>query len=129
MAEQIISKVWRLAGLIGKVEAGALVWDGGHILYITADGIVFNEPLSAITAIKWPFLRMGLGFDAVVKDTKYKFSFSKPNHSAPDIDIIPGKPYPSVNFAGQFSYDMSSLVTIKTDKATTKKWKELLAGK
>jgi len=129
MAEQIISKVWRLAGLIGKVEAGALVWDAGHILYITADGIVFNETLSSITAIKWPFLRMGMGFDAVINNTKYKFSFSKPNPSAPDIDIQPGKPYPSVNFAGQFSYDMSSLATIKTDKATTKKWKELLAGK
>ena len=129
MAHQIISKVWRLAGLIGKVDAGALIWDSGHIIYITEEGIVFNEPVAAITDIKWPFLRMGLGFDAVVNNTKYKFSFSKPNHSAPDIDIIPGKLYPSVHLAGQFSYDMSSLATIKMDKATTKKWKELLGGK
>ncbi len=129
MAEKIISKVWRLAGLIGKVEAGALVWDAGHVIYITEEGIVFNVPLSAVTNIKWPFLRMGFGFDAVVNDIKYKFSFSKPNHSAPDIEIVPGKPYPAVHFAGQFSYDMSSLGTMKKDKATTKQWKEILAGK
>ena len=129
MPNQIISKVWRLAGLIGKVEAGVLVWDAGHVIYINEEGVVFNAPLSAITNIKWPFLRMGFGFDAVVNDTKYKFSFSKPNHSAPDISIIPGKPYPSVTFAGQFSYDMSSLGTLKVDKATTKKWKEILSAK
>lgn len=129
MQNQLISKVWRLEGLIGKVEAGILVWDAGHVLYITEGGIEFNVPLSSVSNIKWPFLRMGFGFDAIINDTKYKFSFSKPNHNAPDIDVVPGKPYPSVHFVGQFSHDMSSLGTMKEDKATTRQWKELLTGK
>ena len=72
---------------------------------------------------------MGMGFDAVINGEKYKFSFAKPNASAPEIEIVKGNPYPSVVFAGQYFDDVSSLRDIKENKLTTKKWKEILMEK
>ncbi len=124
----MVSRVWRIFGLIGKVEAGVLIYDEGKVIYITDEGIQFDVPLGLLENIKWPFLRMGFGFDTVVYGKKYKFSFSKPNPSAPDIIIEPGDPYPEIVFEPGFYYDLSSLRDIKKDKATTKEWKQILSG-
>ncbi|MDZ4794219.1 MAG: hypothetical protein SGI83_08070 [Bacteroidota bacterium] len=129
MDNQLISKVWHIPSLIGSVVPGILVYEQGAILFITEDGIQFNEPLSALTGIKWPFLRMGFGFDVAVNGKKYKFSFAKPNPSAPEIDVTDHKPYPEVIAGHQYFNDISSLLDIKNDKATTKKWKEILGKK
>lgn len=129
MEEKIVSKVWLIKGLIGKVQAGVLVWKDRQVAFITEEGIQFNVPLTAIRDIKWPFLRMGLGFDAVVDGKKFKFSFSKPNPNAPEINVINRNPFPEVVFAGQYFDDISSLKNLKTDRATTKIWKVLLAEK
>ena len=129
MGEQLISKVWHIPSLIGNAVPGVLVWDKGKILFITEEGIQFNVPLAETKDIKWPFLRMGFGFNAVVNGKKYKFSFSKPNHSSPEINFTEGNPFPKVEFDGQYFYDLSSLGTIKADKNTTKKWKAILEGK
>ncbi len=128
METNFISRVWHIPSLIGNAIPGVLVWDNGKILFITEDGIEFNVWREELSSIKWPFLRMGMGFDAVVNGKKYKFSFSKPNHSSPDIYYTAGSPYPKVSYAGQGFYDLSSLGTIKTDRAITRKWKKILKG-
>lgn len=126
MSQELISKVWKIAGLFGKVEPGILVWKNNEILFINEEGIQFQTSVRGITNVKWPFLRMGMGFDAVINGEKYKFSFAKPNASAPEIEIVKGNPYPSVVFAGLYIDDVSSLRDIKENKLTTKKWKEVL---
>ena len=129
MSQEIVSKVWKIAGLVGKVTPGALIWKNNQVIFITEDGVQFQTSLSGITDIKWPFLRMGMGFDAVINGEKYKFSFAKPNASAAEIEIVKGNPLPSVVFAHQYIDDISSLMDIKEDRQITKKWKELLTGK
>lgn len=126
MSQELISKVWKIAGLFGKVEPGILVWKNNEILFIIEEGIQFQTSVRGITNVTWPFLRMGMGFDAVINGEKYKFSFAKPNASAPEIEIVKGNPYPSVVFAGLYIDDVSSLRDIKENKLTTKKWKEVL---
>lgn len=129
MSQELVSKVWKIAGLVGKVVPGVLVWKNNEITFITEDGIQFQTSVAGITNLKWPFLRMGMGFDAVINNEKYKFSFAKPNASAPEIEIVKGNPYPSVVFVGQYFDDVSSLRDIKENKLTTKQWKEILTGK
>lgn len=126
MTQQLISKTWQIAGIFGAVTPGALVWKNQQVAFITEEGIQFQAPLADITNIKWPFLRMGMGFDAVVYGKKYKFSFAKPNASAAEISIQNGNPLPKVVFAGQYMDDVSSLADIKENRAECKKWKEIL---
>lgn len=128
MDTNLVSKVWHIPSLVGNAIPGILVWDKGKILFITPDGIQFDARREDLSAVKWPFLRMGFGFDTVVFGKKYRFSFSKPNHSSPDIDVVPGYPYCRVLHAPQVYYDLHSLTTIKTDRATTRRWKQILKG-
>ena len=129
MTLELVSKVWKIASLFGKVTPGALIWKNNLVIFITEDGVQFQTSVAGITNLKWPFLRMGMGFDAVINGEKYKFSFAKPNASAPEIEIVKGNPYSSVVFAGQYFDDVSSLRDIKENKLTTKKWKEILTEK
>ena len=129
MHKELISKAWKFTGIIGAVTPGALVWKNGQVTFITEAGIQFQVPLSEIRNIKWPFLRMGMGFDAEVNGKKYKFSFAKPNASAAEIRIINGNPMPRVVFASQYFDDISSLMDIKANKAEGSKWKEILTAK
>ena len=129
MTQELISKVWKISGLFGAAVPGALVWKNGQVVFITEEGIQFQAPLSDITDIKWPFLRMGMGFDAEVYGQKFKFSFAKPNASAPEIEIEKGNPLPKVVFGGLYIDDVSSLRDMKANKETTKKWKEILTSK
>lgn len=125
MSKHVISKVWQISGLFGKAIPGVLVLDNENVAYVTEEGIIFNVPLSEIKKIQWPFLRMGLGFDAIINGRKFKFSFSKPNPSAPEIDYTNGMPFPEVSYASQ-NFDDLSLRNIKADKATAKMWKAIL---
>lgn len=129
MHRELISKAWKITGIIGAVTPGALVWKNGQVTFITEAGIQFQVPLSEIKNIKWPFLRMGMGFDAEVNGKNYKFSFAKPNASAAEIRIINGNPMPRVVFASQYFDDISSLMDIKANKAEGSKWKEILTAK
>lgn len=129
MKQKLVSKVWNIKGLFGRVIPGILVWDNGRVIFITEEGIKFNVTLSQLTNIKYPFLRMGLGFDTVVNGEKFKFSFSKPNPGAPEIEIVNASPYPRAVFAGQYFNDISSLKDLKKDRATTREWKEILEMK
>ncbi len=126
MAEEIISKVWQISGLVGSVKAGLLTWKNGHIAFITPEGIQFDEPLAEVKDVKWPFLRMGLGFDALVNGKKYKFSFTKPNPSAPELDDTDTDQLMRLFDAGRLMDSINTLRNLKADKATTKTWKEIL---
>jgi hypothetical protein len=128
MDQQIISKVWQLSGLMGSVRAGLLVYDNGQVIYINDEGSQFSVPLAELKNIKWPFLRMGMGFDTVVNDKKYQFSFSKPNPSAPELDDTTADTYLRPLGVGKFWDAIGTLRNIKADKATTKQWKEILKG-
>ncbi len=128
MSKDLVSKVWKLSGLFGSVLPGVLVWKKGRVLFITEEGVQFDVPLTSIKDLKWPFLRMRMGFDATINEKKYKFSFSKPNPSAPEITIKTGSGLPDVLYSGHYMDDISSLRDIKKDKATTKMWKEILCS-
>jgi hypothetical protein len=126
MEQELVSKVWQLFGLVGRVIPGLLIWNNGRITFITEDGVQFNESLAEVKNIKWPFLRMGLGFDAVVNGKKYKLSFTKPNPSAPELDDTLGDQLLRLTDQGRFFDSIETLRNLKTDKATTKTWKEIL---
>lgn len=128
MEQQILSKVWQLSGLMGSVKAGLLILDNGQVTYLTEEGTQFSEPLSALKNIKWPFLRMGMGFDTLVNDKKYQFSFAKPNPSAPEFDDSNAEQFLRAAGVGKFWTSIDTLKNIKADKATTKQWKEILKG-
>ena len=127
MAQQLISKIWQISGLVGSAVPGILLWKNQEVAFIIEKGIIFNLPISEIKEIKWPFLRMGLGFDAVINGEKFKFSFAKPNPSAPDIEYIADTPFPKVFFAAQ-NFDDLSLRNLKADRAAAKAWKKILQG-
>ena len=129
MEQELVSKVWQISGLIGSVVPGLLTWHNGQVAFMTPDGLQFDVPLAEVKDVKWPFLRMGLGFDAVVNDKKYKFSFSKPNPSAPELDDTDGDQLLRLVHLGQFWDSIGTLKNLKADKTTTKAWKELLKGK
>ncbi len=128
MEQELVSKVWQFSSLIGSVTPGLLTWNNREVAFITQEGIQFNEPLAEMKDVKWPFLRMGLGFDAVVKGKKYKFSFTKPNPSAPELDDTAIDQLLRLTDAGRFWDSIGTLSNLKTDKATTKTWKEILKG-
>lgn len=128
MEQQVISKVWQLSGLMGSVKAGLLVYDNGQVSYLTEEGTQFSVPIQELKNIKWPFLRMGMGFDAMVGDKKYQFSFSKPNPSAPELGDSEAQQVLTAVGVGKFWDSIGTLKNIKADKATTKQWKELLKG-
>ena len=126
MEQELVSKVWQLFGLVGRVIPGLLMWKNGQVTFLTEDGMQFNVPLAEVKNIKWPFLRMGLGFDAVVNGKKYKLSFTKPNPSAPELDDTLGDQLLRLTDQGRFFDSIKTLRNLKTDKATTKTWKEIL---
>lgn len=128
MSRELISKVWHLHSLFGSSTPGVLLYKNAQVIFITEEGVQFQAPLADLTHIKWPFLRMGMGFDAEVYGNKYKFSFAKPNASAAEISIQPGSPLPKVIFDSQYFDDLSSLGNVKGDRAECKKWKALLNG-
>ncbi len=78
MTQEIISKVWQISGLIGSVIPGLLIYKKEEVSFLAYNEMQFKVRLEEIKNVKWPFLRMGLGFDAVVNGKKYKFSFTKP---------------------------------------------------
>ena len=126
--EELVSKVWQISGLIGRVIPGLLVWNNGHVSFLTEEGLQFKVRLNGLRDIKWPFLRMGLGFDTVVNGKKYKFSFTKPNPTAPELDDTAGDQLLRLTDVGRFWDSIGTLRNLKTDKATTRTWKEILKG-
>ncbi|MBS1621142.1 MAG: hypothetical protein JST10_13030 [Bacteroidetes bacterium] len=125
---EIVSKVWQIHSLFGRVSAGWLIYNQDRIKFINEEGLQFDEPITSLQKIKWPFLRMGFGFDSVVNGKKYKFSFAKPNPTAPEPDGDVLDQYFGLTGPGRILEAYKSLKNMKADKATTKKWKDILAN-
>lgn len=128
MAQELISRVWQIHGLIGQVTPGLLILDNAHIQFITEEGTQFHVPVTGLKNIKWPFLRMGLGFDAIVNEKKYQFSFAKPNPTAPELDDTLIEPILRFTDGGRLWEAVKSFKNLKADKQTTKEWKKVLKG-
>jgi hypothetical protein len=126
MEQYLVSKVWHIHSLFGRVTPGLLLKQQERIRFITEEGIQFDEPLSSLTHIKWPFLRMGLGFDARVNGKKYQFSFAKPNPAAPELDDELMDQALRFTDIGRIDELLKTLRNLRADKETTKKWKEVL---
>jgi hypothetical protein len=124
--QELISRVWQIHGLFGRVTAGLLVKSNDRIQFITEDGIQFDEKIILLKNIKWPFLRMGLGFDVRVNGKKYQFSFAKPNPTAPELDDEMLDQAIRFTGVGKIGEAVKSLKNLKADKATTKIWKQIL---
>lgn len=129
MTQDLISQVWQIHSLIGRVTPGLLICDNDRIQFITEEGIQFNEQLSEMKDVKWPFFRMGFGFDVIVNGKKYQFSFAKPNPSAPELDDTLTDQLLRFTGPGRLSEVIKTFKNLKTDKATTKIWKEILKSK
>lgn len=128
MEQELVSVVWQIHGLIGRVTPGLLIKNNDRIQFVTEEGIQFDEPVTGLTKISWPFLRMGLGFDALVNGKKYQFSFAKPNPTAPEFDDDLLDQVLRFTDIGRLAEAVKSLKNLKADKATTKKWKKILKG-
>jgi hypothetical protein len=128
MEQELVSRVWQIHGLFGKVTPGLLIKNNDRIQFVTEEGIQFDELITALKNIKWPFLRMGLGFDARVNGKKYQFSFAKPNPTAPELDDELLDQVIRFTDVGRIGEAVKSFKNLKEDKATTKKWKEILIG-
>ena len=128
MEQKLVSRVWQIHGLFGKVNAGLLIKNNDRIQFIIEEGIQFDEQIASLKSIKWPFLRMGLGFDARVNGKKYQFSFAKPNPTAPELDDELLDQLIRFTDIGRIGEAVKSFKNLKADKATTKKWKEILKG-
>jgi len=129
MAEDLISKVWQIHSLVGRVTPGILILDNDQVQFVTEEGIQFNEPLSEMKNVKWPFLRMGLGFNASINEKKYQFSFAKPNPSAPELDDSLTDQLLRFTDPGRLWEAIKTFKNLKSDKATTKMWKQILKDK
>ena len=46
MSQEIISKVWQIAGIFGSVKAGLLIYENGKVSYVTEEGVEFAVPLA-----------------------------------------------------------------------------------
>ena len=126
--EELVSEVWQLSGVIGSVVPGILTWVNERVAFVTPQGKQFDVLLSEIKEVKYPFLRMGMGFDAVINGKKYKFSFSKPNPSAPELDDESGDQLLRSTHVGRAFDSYKTLRNIRSDKATTQQWKKILNG-
>lgn len=127
MGQSINSKVWRIHGTFSVGEPGILILDEGKVSFISEQGEEFNVPLSEIKEVKWPFLQFGLGFNATVNGTKYKFTFMKPN-GATELDDS------SLNQLARFTRVGRGVDAVETlfkwgdNKKSAKQWKAVLGG-
>jgi hypothetical protein len=128
MAQEIISKVWQIFGIFGRVVPGLLIYENGKVSYVTEEGVQFAVDIAELHQVKYPFLRMGMGFDTVVNGKKYQFAFSKPNPAAPELGDSNAEILLRGMGVGKFWNAIGTLSNIKQDKSTTRQWKELLNG-
>lgn len=128
MTQELVSVVWQIHGLIGRVTPGVLIKNNDRIQFVTEEGIQFDEPVTGLKKVSWPFLRMGLGFDTLVNEKKYQFSFAKPNPTAPELDDELLDQVLRFTDMGRLAEAVKSLKNLKADKATTKAWKKILEG-
>lgn len=127
MEQEIISKVWQLHGALSVATPGLLIFNNGKASFVTEQGEQFNVPVSEIKEVKWPFLQFGLGFNAVVNGTQYKFTFMKPN-TAPELNDSTLGTIARFTSIGRGMEAFATLGKWGDNKKSAKQWKALLGG-
>ena len=126
MENKIVSKVWNMHGMLVAATPGLLVFENGIVSFITEQEQEFEVPLNELKKIKWPFLQFGYGFNTVVNNKKYKFTFMKPN-SAPNLDDSTVNSLYRMTRVGRGIEALAALTHIGENKKTAKQWKQLVA--
>lgn len=72
------SDAWLLQGLTQSIP-GWLDLQGGRLRFTTPDEVVFESPLSEVTAITFPWYYFGGGMKLRAGGAPYRISFVKPN--------------------------------------------------
>jgi len=124
MEQELLTKVWRMQGLLSTPTPGLLILADGHISFVTADGEMFSVPVSDIKDVKWPFIQFGLGFNSTVNGTQYKFTFMKPNGAA-DIDSSALDGLTAFSRIGRGIDAIATLSKWGSNKQAAKQWKAL----
>ena len=127
MQQQLVSKVWQIAGTFGGANPGLLILDNGYVSFVTAEGEHFNVPISEVKDVKWPFLQFGYGFNATVNGSTYKFTFMKPNGAA-ELNESNISQLAGLTRGGRGVDAMFTLANIGKDKKTAKEWKAIVGG-
>lgn len=128
MEQEINSKVWQMHGALTVATPGILILENGNVSFITEEGEQFNVPVATITEIKWPFLQFGLGFNATVNGTKYKFTFMKPN-GAPELSDSSLGQLARFTRLGRGVDAVATLAKWGDNKKSAKQWKAVLGEK
>ncbi|MBW0101198.1 hypothetical protein [Pseudonocardia sp. KRD291] len=76
-----IGPAWILSGIANT--PGVLELSDGRLSFTGDDGVVFDEPLEAVTGVKFPWYQFSGGFTATIAGTRHRISLTRPN-GAPD---------------------------------------------
>jgi len=124
MEQELLTKVWRMQGLLSTPTPGLLILADGHISFVTADGEMFSVPVSDIKDVKWPFIQFGLGFNSTVNGTQYKFTFMKPNGAA-ELNNSSVSQLANITQIGRGIDAIATLSKWGSNKQAAKQWKAL----
>jgi len=125
MENKIVSKAWSLHGMLVTPTPGLLVFEDGFVSFITENGQEFEVPVNELKQVKWPFLQFGYGFNTMVNNKKYQFTFMKPN-SAPDLDESAVNPLYRMTRGGKGIESLVTLTHMRENKKSAKQWKEVV---
>lgn len=132
------SPAWLLKDIANT--PGVLRLLGGRLSFTGRAGVVFDEPLEAVTDITFPWYYFSGGFKARVAGTRRRVSLTRPNGAAlPDDSLLGvleavsdagllGAVGGTVGEgAGAFGSTASSLSDVAAGRRRGKAWRELLA--
>ncbi|RZT88995.1 hypothetical protein EV383_5949 [Pseudonocardia sediminis] len=72
-----IGPAWILNGIMNTPGALALV--DGRLSFTGDEGVVFDEPVDAVSGVTFPWYYFSGGFKATVGGTRYRISLTRPN--------------------------------------------------
>lgn len=81
-ADTLCTEAWLLVGLTRSVP-GILELDNGQLAFTSAEGCVFDVPLSTVRNVNFPWHYFGGGVKFSIGSDDYRLSFVQPN-DAPD---------------------------------------------
>ncbi|MER5672620.1 hypothetical protein [Pseudonocardia alni] len=114
------SHAWILSGLMNT--PGILVLADGRLSFVADTGPVFDEPLDAVTDVRFPWYEFGGGFRATVAGQRRRIALVRPNGAdtatAALLDTAVGEAF----VASRAVHD------IATGRTAGKSWRALLTG-
>jgi hypothetical protein len=112
------SPAWIMSGIMDT--PGFLSLEDGRLVFVSDDGIVFDEPLDRVTDIRFPWWQFSGGFKATIGGTRRRISLTRPN----------GSPHPAelLGDAGGLISAFSSFRDAGKGRRSGKQWRALLTG-